>query len=57
MSTGNPAGVGATPEGIENNPVMFELLYELPWREERFSPDEWLQAYLKARYGMICHRK
>ena len=22
-------GVGATPEGIENNPVMFELLYEL----------------------------
>ena len=30
---------------------MFELLYELPWREERFSPDEWLQAYLKARYG------
>ena len=44
-------GVGATPEGIENNPVMFELLYELPWREERFSPDEWLQAYLKARYG------
>ncbi len=32
-------GVGATPEGIENNPVMFELLYELPWRAERFSPD------------------
>lgn len=44
-------GVGATPEGIENNPVMFELLYELPWRQERFSPDEWLRGYLKARYG------
>ena len=44
-------GVGAPPEGIENNPVMFELLYELPWREERFSSDEWLQTYLKARYG------
>lgn len=44
-------GVGATPEGIENNPVMFELLYELPWREERFAPDAWLQDYLKARYG------
>lgn len=44
-------GVGATPEGIENNPVMFELLYELPWRAERFSPDTWLQGYLKARYG------
>ncbi len=46
-------GVGATPEGIENNPVMFELLYELPWRAERFSPDEWLQGYLKARYGGV----
>ncbi|MCD8183256.1 MAG: alpha-N-acetylglucosaminidase [Bacteroides sp.] len=46
-------GVGTTPEGIENNPVMFELLYELPWREERFSPDAWLQGYLKARYGGV----
>ncbi|MDR2414453.1 MAG: alpha-N-acetylglucosaminidase [Odoribacteraceae bacterium] len=45
------AGVGATPEGIENNPVMFELLYELPWRAERFSREEWLAAYVKARYG------
>lgn len=44
-------GVGATPEGIENNPVMFELLYELPWREERFSSDAWLHDYLQARYG------
>lgn len=44
-------GVGTTPEGIENNPVMFELLYELPWRNERFSADEWLRGYLEARYG------
>lgn len=44
-------GVGTVPEGIENNPVMFELLYELPWREQRFSSDEWLQTYLQARYG------
>lgn len=44
-------GVGTTAEGIENNPVMFELLYELPWRGDCFSPDEWLQGYLKARYG------
>lgn len=45
------SGVGTTPEGIENNPIMFELLYELPWRKERFSADEWLKEYLKARYG------
>jgi alpha-N-acetylglucosaminidase len=45
------SGVGATPEGIENNPVMFELLYELPWRKERFAKEEWLTSYVKARYG------
>lgn len=44
-------GVGTTPEGIENNPVMFELLYELPWRTERLDADDWLQGYLQARYG------
>lgn len=46
-------GVGMTMEGIENNPVMYELLCELPWREQRFSKDEWLEGYLKARYGKL----
>ena len=44
-------GVGTTPEGIENNPVMFELLYELPWRPEKFDRMEWLEKYVLARYG------
>ena len=45
-------GVGIAPEGIENNPVMYELLYELPWRAERFTRNEWLKEYVQARYGM-----
>lgn len=44
-------GVGTTPEAIENNPIMFELLYELPWRNERFSKNDWVKSYTKARYG------
>lgn len=44
-------GVGLTMEGIENNPVMYELVSELPWRPARFGKDEWLAGYLKARYG------
>lgn len=44
-------GVGMTMEGTENNPVMYELLCELPWRPEPFDKDQWLKAYLKARYG------
>ena len=44
-------GVGMTMEGLENNPVMFELLCELPWRPARFDKDEWLKNYTVARYG------
>lgn len=44
-------GVGATMEAIENNPVMYELLFELPWRKERFTYESWLKGYVKARYG------
>lgn len=44
-------GVGTTPEGIENNPAMFELLYELPWRAERFDRMRWIEDFVLARYG------
>lgn len=44
-------GVGMTPEGIENNPVMYELVMELPWRAERFTREQWLKGYVNARYG------
>lgn len=44
-------GIGLTMEGSENNPVMFELMCELPWRPEKFTKEEWLKDYIKARYG------
>lgn len=44
-------GIGLTMEGIDNNPVMFELMTELPWRPEKFTKEEWLKDYLFARYG------
>lgn len=44
-------GVGITMEGIENNPVMYELLLELPWRAEKFTKEEWIKQYVRARYG------
>ena len=47
----NMKGVGATMEGIENNPVMYELLFELPWRKESFTKEKWMQNFVKARYG------
>ncbi|MCR4602216.1 MAG: alpha-N-acetylglucosaminidase [Prevotella sp.] len=47
----NCKGIGFTMEGSENNPVMFELMSELPWRPEKFAKEEWLRSYVRARYG------
>ncbi len=38
-------------EGSENNPVMFELMSELPWRAEKTTKEDWLKEYCYARYG------
>ena len=47
-----PKGIGFTMEGSENNPVMFELMSELPWRPEKFKKEDWVRQYVKARYGV-----
>ena len=45
-------GIGLTMEGSENNPVMFELMCELPWRPEKFTKEEWLKDDRGARDGV-----
>lgn len=47
-----PSGIGFTMEGSENNPVMFELMSELPWRPQKFAKEEWVKDYVKARYDI-----
>jgi alpha-N-acetylglucosaminidase len=44
-------GVGATMEGIENNPMLYEALYELPWRATKLPASEWINGYAQIRYG------
>lgn len=46
-----PLGIGATMEGIENNPIMYELLFELPWHDGKIDSKQWIKDYLTARYG------
>ncbi len=46
-----PKGWGFTMEGSENNPIMFELMSELPWRPNPFTKEEWVKDYCFARYG------
>jgi len=47
----NCLGIGLTMEGSENNPVMFELMTELPWMNEIPTKQQWLKEYVTARYG------
>ena len=44
-------GIGFTMEAIGDNPVMYELMSELPWRD-RVSVDDWVQEYVFAHYGV-----
>ena len=52
LKRGNMRGIGATPEGIETNPMLYDLLFELPWRAEEPAPEEWLRTYTYNRYGV-----
>lgn len=47
-------GVGATPEGLGTKPVVYDLLYELPWISSdslQAKPDAWLSEWVRCRYG------
>ena len=38
-------------EGLDNNPVVFDLLFELAWRNEPVSLDAWLRDFARRSYG------
>ena len=50
----NCKGIGATPEGTETNPILYDMLFELPWMDVNNRPtaDEWLEDYAYSRYGI-----
>jgi alpha-N-acetylglucosaminidase len=44
-------GIGIMPEGIDNNPVAYDLMLEVGWRQERMKVEEWISEYTQYRYG------
>ncbi len=48
----NVKGIGAAPEAIGQVPVLYDALYELPWRSAAPDPAEWTTDYAVARYGV-----
>lgn len=51
-ATNKLVGIGALPEGIENNSMLYDLLYALPWTTEDYTRESWLKAYAFMRYGV-----
>lgn len=47
----NIKGIGATPEAIGQVPVLYDMLFELPWLGETPDPAKWVAEYTEARYG------
>ncbi|XP_020107774.1 alpha-N-acetylglucosaminidase isoform X1 [Ananas comosus] len=44
-------GVGMCMEGIEQNPVVYELMSEMAFRKQEVQVEEWLKNYSYRRYG------
>ena len=50
-SHSNIKGIGATPEAIGSVPVLYDVLFELPWHDEKPEAKEWMRNYTISRYG------
>ena len=50
-------GIGITPEGSQNNPVLYDLLFETVWCDDasqnltEIDTADWLKKYVRRRYG------
>ena len=49
--SGQLVGLGFVNEGLGYNPVVFDLMYEMAWRNEPVKLDEWIADYVFHRYG------
>ncbi|UKJ08915.1 alpha-N-acetylglucosaminidase [Solitalea lacus] len=44
-------GIGIMPEGIHNNPVVYELMLNLGWQKDKVDVSEWIKGFTYSRYG------
>lgn len=47
----NLVGFGLTPEGLEGNEVMYNLLLDQAWSEDPIDTEEYFHSWVAARYG------
>lgn len=49
--SGNLVGIGLTMEGIEQNPVLYELMTANTWQNQAINLKTWLPKFIRNRYG------
>lgn len=45
------AGIGEIPEGYNNNPVLYDLIYDAAWQNGPVNLHSWIDNYADFRYG------
>lgn len=46
-------GLGMLSEGIDTNPIQYDLFYDLFWENKNVDLKRWLDGYVKRRYGKL----
>ena len=49
----NMVGIGLTPEGIEQNDIVYDFMTETIWYTSSVDLNKWVTNYAKRRYGFI----
>ncbi len=50
-NAGKMQGIGLTPEAIEQNPALYQLMLDNIWTDRPIVVSQWLKGYVKQRYG------
>lgn len=48
----NFKGIGIIPEGLDNNPIAYQLTFDLAWQNNKTDLQDYLKTYSFARYGI-----
>ncbi|MEN8227394.1 MAG: alpha-N-acetylglucosaminidase [Bacteroidota bacterium] len=47
----NLAGIGSTLEALDDNPLMYEFVFEKAWGSADVDPEAWIEAWADRRHG------
>ena len=50
-SRGKLVGLGFVNEGLGHNPIVYDLMFEMAWRDAPVDLAQWVREYSRSRYG------